>query len=72
MTPRSDHPPLFYSATVSAESDRVELEGDEAKHVLQARRLSKDDVIVLTNGGGLIARERSPTLTRKPIDYPSK
>ena len=47
---------LFLLDFVVAVGDRVRIEGDEARHVLQSRRMSPGDSVFLTDGQGLCAR----------------
>ncbi len=47
---------LFLLDSLVAVGDKVRIEGDEARHILQARRLTLGDVIFLTDGLGFCAR----------------
>ncbi len=47
--------PVFYHDTPLLENSRIEIEGNEAGHILQSRRLNSGDEITLTDGKGLCA-----------------
>jgi 16S rRNA (uracil1498-N3)-methyltransferase len=47
---------LFLLDSAVAGGDRVRIEGDEARHILQSRRLTQGGIIFLTDGQGFCAR----------------
>ena len=47
---------LFLLDSLVAVGDKVQIEGDEARHILQSRRLTLGDAVFLTDGQGCCAR----------------
>jgi 16S rRNA (uracil1498-N3)-methyltransferase len=51
----SSTPPVFFHDAPLVEKSRIEIEGSEAGHILQSRRLNPGDEITLADGKGLCA-----------------
>ena len=57
----------FYLPSLSEKSELVELQGDEAKHMIGSRRLGPDDKVILFNGTGLVAQGVIDTTSKKSV-----
>ena len=47
---------LFLLRSLASAGDQVRIEGDEARHILQSRRLTRGDSVFLTDGKGYCGR----------------
>ncbi len=59
--------PLFFCEALTADNPVLMLTGEEATHVVNARRLGEGDRIYLTNGSGVLGVGTISTMTRHPI-----
>ena len=48
--------PTFIAELDLSSSDRLEIAGEEARHILKSRRMQAGQEIFLTNGSGILAR----------------
>ena len=51
--------PIFYDADLTAQQNQFILKEPESKHAIKVLRLSVNDTLILVNGKGLIAKNRT-------------